>query len=172
MFGRFKSLSSLGNLRYKCTTCDKVHKGLPDLGYDAPAYWHGEKDHGTSRLNSDLCVLNDRDFFLRALLEIPIKETRDRLGWGVWSSVSRENFDRYASGDESGSYFGWLSNSLPGYEETLHLKCSLQLQGASLRPLIDLEPSDHQLSIDQRDGIGVERALELIELTGIRILSV
>ena len=74
MFGRFKSLSKLSNLRYKCATCDKVHKGLPDLGFDAPIHWHGERESETSLLNTDFCVLDGRDFFLRALLEIPIRE--------------------------------------------------------------------------------------------------
>jgi hypothetical protein len=173
MFGRFKSLSKFSNLRYKCATCDKVHKGLPDLGFDAPIYWHGERESEDSVLNTDLCVLEGRDFFLRALLEIPIRESRERLGWGVWSSVSRENFNLYVSSKQSsGPFFGWFSNSPPGYEETLNLKCSLQQQKSGLRPLIDLEPTEHQLSIDQREGITVERALALIELSGIRILSV
>jgi len=173
MSQRFSTPTTVSRLRYKCTTCDKVHSGLPDLGFDAPLHWHGEHEPKTSMLNADLCVLNDQDFFLRALLEIPISETQERLGWGVWSSVSRQNFDLYAKGeDSSGSYFGWFSNNVPGYAETLNLKCLLRLRQPGLRPLVELEPTDHQLSIDQREGIAIERALELIELTGIRILSV
>ena len=173
MPGRFQSLTSLDRLRYKCTTCEKIHEGLPDLSYDAPFYWHGEHDAQTSRLGSDLCVLDGKDFFLRALLEIPIRQMPERLGWGIWSSISRQNFDLYATGDRSaGSYFGWFSNRLPGYDDTLNLKCALRLQDKGKRPLVELEPTGHQLSIDQRQGVTLERALELIELTGIRILSV
>jgi len=172
-FPQSLSPATLSSIRYKCATCEKIHDGLPDLGFDAPIYWHGKHDSKTSLLDSDLCVLNGKDFFLRALLEIPIPKSGERLGWGIWSSVSRDNFDLYAKGEQlSGSYFGWFSNHLPGYEDTVNLKCMLHLQDAGLRPLVELGATDHQLAIDQREGITVERALELIELSGIRILSV
>ena len=173
MSPRFSSPAKLSSLRYKCATCEEVHKGLPDLGFDAPIYWHGEHDPKTSLLNSDHCALNDKDFFLCALLEIPIAKSEERLGWLIWSSISRSNYDLHVKGEQlSGPYFGWFSNHLPGYEDTINLKCMLHLQEAGLRPLVELEPTDHQLSVDQREGISIERALELIELSGIRILSV
>ncbi|MBK1866533.1 DUF2199 domain-containing protein [Aestuariivirga sp. YIM B02566] len=164
------------SLRYKCASCEEIHSGLPDITFASPAYWKDGLDPETSRLTSDLCKIEDEDFFLRCLLEIPIRETNVSLGWGVWSSVSRANFDLYVaeydSDNPSGPFFGWFSNSLPGYAETLSLKCSLQPQNSGLRPILELEPADHQLAIDQRDGITVERALEFIELCGLRVLSV
>lgn len=149
---------------------------MPDITFASPAYWKDGLDPETSRLTSDLCKIEDEDFFLRCLLEIPICETSVSLGWGVWSSISRANFDlyiaEYDSDNPSGPFFGWFSNSLPGYAETLSLRCSLQPQNSGLRPILELEPADHQLAIDQRDGITVERALEFIELCGLRVLSV
>lgn len=164
-------------LRYKCTSCEELHSGLPDISYAAPIHWSDEAIPHGSYLDADICVIEDRDFFLRCLLEIPIRSTDTRLGWGVWSSVSRESFQLYrtdvAPGDDlPGPFFGWFSNRLPGYAETLNLKCSLSLRELNLRPMLELEPTDHPLAVDQREGITIERALELIELTGIRILSV
>jgi hypothetical protein len=178
MPGRFSSFSSFDNLRYKCATCEEVHQGLPGLGFSAPRYWSDNVDRKTSYLTADTCVIHETDFFLRGLLQVPIINTSGHLGWGVWSSASRKSFELYLSGEVLGDdhtgdpFFGWFSNSLPGYEETLSLKCSLTPQKSDLRPLIEIEPSSHQLSIDQREGITVERALEFVELSGIRILSV
>ena len=165
------------SLRYTCSSCEEVHSGLPDISYAAPAYWNDAVIQKGSQLDVDICVIEDRDFFLRCLLEIPIRESDHRLGWGIWSSVSRKSFDLYtaetAPGDDlPGPFFGWFSNSLPGYPETLSLKCSLSLPEPHLRPVIELEPTDHPLAVDQRQGITIERTLEFIELCGLRVLSV
>lgn len=55
--------------------------------------------------------------------------------------------------------FGWFSNSLPGYPETMNLKCHVQPRESGLRPIIELEPTDHPLSIQQREGIKFEEAV-------------
>jgi hypothetical protein len=56
--------------------------------------------------------------------------------------------------------FGWFSNSLPGYPETLNLKCSMYARTGGLRPLIELEATDHPLAIAQREGIPFSQAVE------------
>jgi hypothetical protein len=163
------------SLRYKCTSCDELHQGLPHLSYPAPEYWSDSLASETSFLTDDLCSIANEDFFIHCLLEIPIQDTPEVLTWGVWSSLARDNFKLYADGASAGlqtSMFGWFSNSLPSYPETLNLKCAVRPREAGLRPLIELEPTDHPLSLDQRQGITVERALEFLEATGIRVFSV
>jgi hypothetical protein len=160
-----------GIVRFTCSTCGRVHEGLPDLSFDAPIYYggvpEGERD-ARCTLSSDLCVIDDQDFFARGVLEVPIKGTEDVFGWGVWVSLSRPNFDRYvelfdaepAAGD--GPWFGWLSNRLPGYPETLNLRTHLHLRPSRQRPRIVLEPTDHPLAVHQREGIALEELLEII----------
>ena len=35
-------------------------------------------------------------------------------------------------------------------------------RGDGLRPAIELEPTDHPLAVDQRDGISLDRAWEIV----------
>jgi hypothetical protein len=88
--------------------------------------------------------------------------------WGVWVSLSQANYlrmlDRYETSDreEEPPYFGWLSTRIPVYEpSTLNLKTRVRTQPVGTRPLVEVEPSDHPLAVDQRDGIMVERVREI-----------
>src|SRR5262249_41970681 len=64
---------------------------------------------------------------------------------------------------EIGPFFGWLCTRLTCYREsTLLLKTMAQFRGNGLRPAIELEPTDHPLAVDQREGISLRRAWEFI----------
>lgn len=60
-------------------------------------------------------------------------------------------------------FFGWLSTALPLYPETLHLKTHVHTRLVGQRPFIELEPTDHPLAVEQRDGITMERVREIAE---------
>ena len=50
--------------------------------------------------------------------------------------------------------FGWLYVYLPTYEpSTLNLQTMVQTRPLGLRPLVELEPTDHPLAVEQREGI-------------------
>jgi hypothetical protein len=155
--------------RFKCTTCDLWHEGLPVMGFDRPLIAQGLPEEEEAKrlfLNSDLCVVDDKYFFVRCTLQIPIKGIDDIFGWGIWSSLSDTNFFRYQkhqNEDRSGwdPMFGYLSNRLPEYPDTLNLKLSVQPGGKGDRPTVLLEPTDHPLSLAQRDGMSLELALKI-----------
>ncbi|MEM7223561.1 MAG: DUF2199 domain-containing protein [Pseudomonadota bacterium] len=159
-------------LTYTCGCCGEVHKGLPDFGFDSPDfYWdvpETERDR-RSTLDNNFCSIDGEYFFVRCVLEIPIIGTEDSFGWGVWSSLSETNYKRYQdvfladqrSGE--GPYFGWLSNRLPFYPETLQLSQKVHPQDDNMRPLLELEPTDHPLAVDQREGMPMERAIEFAQ---------
>jgi hypothetical protein len=65
---------------------------------------------------------------------------------------------------EEPPYFGWLSNSIAGYPETLNLKTNVHTRSLDLRPTIELERTDHPLALEQHEGISAERLRELVEL--------
>ena len=65
-----------------------------------------------------------------------------------------------------GPWFGWFSNRLKGYPETLNLKCQVRPRSGRQRPLIELEPTDHPLAVEQRDGITLDRIFEIFALNG------
>ena len=77
-------------------------------------------------------------------------------------------FDRYVatlgrSSPPEGPYFGWLSNSVPGYPETLNLKTHVRFRENMLRPTIELEPTEHPLAVHQRGGISPEALQAIVE---------
>jgi hypothetical protein len=156
-----------------------VHQGIPlDWGFPAPAYWDEDRDTARGFLSPDYCAIprdaTAFDYFVRGVIEIPIldgeTEDEESFGIGVWVSLSEQNFKWFidradADRDNQGTpWFGWLSNSIPVYPETLNLKTNVHLRGPDWRPSIQLQPSDHPLARDQHDGISLARARELSAL--------
>jgi hypothetical protein len=161
----------MDEIRFKCTVCGKEHEGLPDLAFDSPIYYGQLPEDERERravLTSDTCVIDEEDFFVRACLAIPIKGKGALFVWGVWVSLSKHNFLRYAGflgkdpPSDEGPYFGWLSNRLPNYPDTLNLKTHLLLQSGRRRPQVELEPTDHPLSAQQREGVELTELLAIL----------
>lgn len=156
-------------MSYRCYICGQVHDDLPDIGFEMPDYAHHiprEERSERVELTSDTCVVGGEDFFIRGVLEIPVHDSPEPFGIGVWVSQKEANFRRYVEefdSDAIGPFFGWLSNEIGFYEEpTLSLKTMAHFRGGTLRPSIVLEPTEHPLSVDQRDGISLERAWEIV----------
>ncbi|MEV4296980.1 DUF2199 domain-containing protein [Microbispora rosea] len=158
---------------FRCSCCGGQHDELP-LSYrmPAPAFWSPEMAGATDcGLSSDQCVIEGKHFFVHGLIEIPVIDTAETFSWGVWVSLSRDNFERMGRlwetpGRESEPpYFGWLSSELPVYEpSTLNLKTNLHTRPVGQRPAVELEPTGHPLAVEQRTGITSARVRELAEL--------
>ena len=160
---------------YHCSTCGEYHLGLPfSYGSPAPAPYFDIPESERDRrvlISSDQCVIDDEHFFILGRLEIPVHDANEELfSWNVWVSLSEENFNRTAElwetkGREKESpYFGWLSTSLPCYDvDTFLLKTNVHTRPVGERPFIELEPTDHPLAIEQRNGITLERVQEIAE---------
>lgn len=171
---------------WSCVACGETHQGLIDLVCGKPAQWPGGEDKAPNSaldlsgnfLSEDFCVLEGQHFFVRAVLELPIRGSgRQRLGFGVWTTLSRENFERYIetfdSGDqdELGPWFGWFSDRLEGYPDTLNLKCQVHPASGRQRPRLTLEPTSHPLAVEQQSGITFDRLLEIYAIHGHNIRS-
>src|SRR5688572_1151082 len=143
----------LHDARWTCPCCNQSHAGVFDLAYDydKPDFWQGPTDKvsneaaltSTNFLSEDFCALDGEHFFVRCVLQIPIVGSDGRhFGFGVWSTVSATNFKKYIdtfdAGKQShlGPWFGWFSNRLNGYPDTLNLKCQVHLQDGRQRPYI------------------------------------
>jgi hypothetical protein len=160
--------------RWTCSKCGEEHEGVPlDWAYDEPIYWEGPRTRH-DWISEDLCVWTDdvgsRHYFIRGILPIPVVDGDERFAYGVWSSLSERSFQRVndlwddpARADEP-PYFGWLSNSLPGYEETLNLPLDVVTEALELRPTLRLHVGDHELIREQREGITMARVREIAEL--------
>ena len=155
---------------FKCASCDEWHDGIPALSAAAPLYYYGIPENERDRrcvLTADTCIVDSEYFFVRGCLEVPVHGLDQHFEWGVWVSLSRENFDMFEAlfdqhrRSDYGPFFGWLSASIEGYRETENLKTMVHLRDDGVRPYIELEPTDHPLAVEQRDGISVDRLTEI-----------
>jgi hypothetical protein len=51
-----------------------------------------------------------------------------------------------------------------GYPDTLNLKAHVHNRELGVVPFIELEPTDHPLAIEQREGITMERVKDIAQL--------
>jgi hypothetical protein len=154
---------------YRCATCGETHDGLPDVDYRWPdPYFDLPEAERSLRIKatSDTCLIDDRDFFIRGVIFIPIRNHTDYLGIGVWVSQKRENYQTYLDNfntAEIGPFFGWLSNRISFYKpDTWAIKTMAHFQGSIQRPLIKLEPVDHPIYRDYSEGITLDRAWSIV----------
>jgi hypothetical protein len=158
---------------FVCGTCGKYHSELPmEFGVDAPFLYYNipqEELESRCNLDSDLCSIDEQHFFIRGCLEIPVLDGNGPFAWGVWVSLSKENFKRTIElweidgREKELPYFGWLSTCVPLYANTLNLKTHVHTRVLGIRPFIELEPTDHPLVIEQRKGITMARVKEIAE---------
>ena len=156
-------------MKYRCHICGEEHKGLPDLGADRPdPFWMIPETQRAHRINitSDTCQIDNSQFYVRGVISLSIRGTDESLGIGVWVSHHPDNFKAYVEHPDSGNigpFFGWLATRLDFYrEETMGLKTMAHYQGGRLRPIIQVEPTNHPLAVDQQEGITFERACEIV----------
>jgi len=156
-------------LGYQCARCGEWHDELPlSYGSRAPDLWGPEAERDDqSELGEEQCVLADEHFFVRGRIVIPVVDYPEDFEWGVWVSLSRESFERMSELWESPerelepAYFGWLSTGIPVYQPTtLNLKTNVHSQIIGVRPVIEVEPTDHPLSAQQRNGISLDQVRE------------
>ena len=146
--------------------------------FDAPIYWDwldDEEQEARGSCNEDFCAMRDdageMARFVRGTIEIPIVDAAEAeeasFVIGAWSSLSEVSFEQVLEvqerdeGKEVGPWFGWLSNRIPVYPDTLNLETLVHYR-EGLRPVIEIKPGDHPLTRDAA-GIRLARALELAE---------
>jgi hypothetical protein len=109
----------------------------------------------------------EQHYFIRGLIEIPIIGTKQRFCYGVWTSLSVQSYQAataaYRDKVDGGPFFGWLSNRLPNYPDTLSLKTHVHVR-ADIRAAIELELTDHPLAVEQSEGITMDRVRQIISL--------
>jgi hypothetical protein len=182
-FGGKKRETVLDRLRggtWRCASCGFEHEGMFDLAAFAPDFWTGAETREPNRalrmdgdfLSEDFCVLGGDSFFVRCVIEIPVHGLTEKFGLGVWSSLSRTNFDLYIERFDDGDYAGlgpwtgWFSSSLVTFPDTLEQPCCVHPQLDRQRPVITLDDPDHPLSVAQDQGVSPERVLEIYAACG------
>ncbi|MGA9070589.1 MAG: DUF2199 domain-containing protein [Terracidiphilus sp.] len=178
------TFDDLSSLRWKCGSCDEWHLGpCLDIGYAQPFYWGKEhekeslwtnviprvvKRPSKTFIDQDYCAINDENFFVRGLIHLPIIGAAETFRWGVWGSLSRENFEMLLKMDgdpkrtELPRMFSWLSCRIAEYPDTLNLKMYAHIQEPGSRPHFHMEPTDHPLAQEYHHGITPERVKEIM----------
>lgn len=155
---------------FLCSGCGQVHRGMPALDAAAPlSYYTVPQDEREARcqLDSDACVIDGMEYYVRGCLEVPVHGESQPFSWGVWVSLSEKSFRQWVESYESekrshiGPFFGWLNAALKPYPDTVSLKTHVHLRDGFIRPFIELEPTDHPLAVEQREGISVDRVSQL-----------
>lgn len=166
------------NHAWTCGCCGKQFNTLPlDYACGAPDHWFQIPENerqSRGKLSSDDCIIDGKSFFVRGCLAIPIIGQEDRFVWGVWVSVSKDNFVRIHELwdapviEDEPPKFGLLCNNISVYPSTLNLKTNLHLRDGGRRPSIHLEPTDHPLAVEQRRGISIRRVEEIAAALSLR----
>ena len=155
---------------YTCTQCGKIHGDLPSIGFAEPFHYqilHEKDKEEIAVINDDLCRIeheDQTDYFIRAVLQIPILDHDETLDYGVWVSVSEKTFKAYFlqmenDQPEEKTYFGMLCNWIGGYKtDTIGLHMNVETQLGKIRPLLVPHESTHPLILDWENGISYEEA--------------
>lgn len=166
---------------WRCSCCGEWHHGVMDLAAGAPDPWPHEESYEPNSalrldgdfLSEDFCVLGGEDFFVRSVLEIPVRGLDRPWGFGCWTTLSRTNFDKYVGGfdnaqyEDDGPWFGWLANRLKIYfEDEVPISVDVFPQPARQRPRLVVQDADRPLAIAQGDGISAEDMLVLLRAYG------
>lgn len=165
-----------GIFAFHCKCCGELHEGSPSFGFSSPDHYASlseEQKQRMGELSSDFCSITHDEgtnYFVRAVLEVPIHGVKDPFLWSVWVSTSERSFNHYLetydSPVEGDGFFGWLCNSINLYPSDSPRPADVYVQSDGTRPKVVLHSSRNeadQLVIDQQHGITVERAQQLAE---------
>jgi len=141
------------------------------FGGEYPDYYFSvPPEERTTRIElaESLCVIDQKHYFHRGRITIPIHDHKEDLTFNVWTSISSENFGiRNSMWNDpervrNKPYFGWLQTLVPTYGNTLNLKTLAREQEVGLIPTIELIEEGHPLTLDQRNGISFDTAVKKV----------
>jgi hypothetical protein len=120
--------------------------------------------------SSDLCVIEGKRFFIRALLPLPVASREAPYCIGLWVEVTQAAFERvYALWDAEEQlteppFAAHIANEILVAAGSLGLEVELRLTGPDTRPDIILKPGSHPLYLEQAYGIDEHRIAEYTAL--------
>ncbi len=168
----------IGGSDTPCEVCQQVHRDLSRvLGTSAPDDWlavtPGERLE--AELTPDVCILpcgGSTRHFIRGHIQLPVVEPEpDVFVWSVWVEVDESSMSTIAQtwSDPNRAAIaplsGRLATELPYEQATRGLQITIYTRDPGMTPLLMTSGnSRHQLAAEQRDGIGLHRVAEFVEL--------
>lgn len=168
-------------MKIRCAACGQTHD-LSDMhvGYDKPDAWyaaHPDQREERWEIDADFAVLDGERFFIRGIVPVPV-HGEEEFAWGVWAAVGQAHYRRHEAhfddpdGDRGPPFAGRIANQLPGYPQTLGLAVTIRPGAGNRRPSFHVDDAAHPLAAEQRDGVRVERVLEMLSAALHRDLPV
>jgi hypothetical protein len=142
------------------------------FGCDVPDEYANltEEQKLEAQIADSQCFIPPNRYFLRCVLEIPIREHHEAFLWGLWVTVHEKDFkefdDYWSTAGKAlfvGPYKGRIANKIKEIysPSTMNLKCRIIVQPVGQRPLIIIEEPEHPLAVQQKFGIDKALAMEL-----------
>jgi hypothetical protein len=156
-------------MKYTCENCGQEHESWPALTFNAPLYYDtlsDEEKETIATIDSNFCTIkgtDQTDRFIKVTLVQSITDHCEDLAYDAWVSLSETSFNSYAetykSEAQDEGYFGFLSNRIPGYPDTLNIHMDVYPQAGNQRPIIEPhEDFDHPFVRDYYKGISKAEA--------------
>jgi hypothetical protein len=163
-------------------SCGEKHVGLFPVHMLTPAGWPGSKEYANDDdvkldgdfLSSNLCVSEGKYFAIRMRLPIQMQGAAPAaFMYTAWASLNRPDFEGYLDARRNKRLNNQtkaparLVNRISGYPDTVNLMGVAFQQEDGGQPLMlvlgqkDDKSESHPLVQEQRNGIGVDRMLEL-----------
>jgi len=159
---------------YRCSCCGKEFKQLPFcIGAEFPDYYFSvpeEEIENRVHFTKDLCVIDDEYFFIRGRINIPIIDYPESFAFNIWTTLSESSFMRVQElwnnpeRVNEPPYFGWLNTKIPTYNCSENIKTNVHTTSLEFIPEIKIIEENHQLKVDQDNGITLQKAFEILEV--------
>jgi hypothetical protein len=160
-------------MKYKCSKCGQEHEGRPAIAFDSPFHYNSLNDEdkkSIATLTGDFCVIkheDQTDRFIRTVIHQKVNDDCQTLDYGVWVSLSEKSYkdyyDNYDNENHVATYFGRISNILPGYEDTLSVEANVVLRGKIRPEVIPHDDQDNDFVTDYYNGIDKDAADERVK---------
>ena len=113
-------------------------------------------------------ALDGERFWVKAVLPLPVHAAPEPLVFGVWVEVEPAQLETMSDAWNRGTiherrYRGTLDMIVWPYRNALGLAVELEYGAPEDRPLAHVLGAEHELALDQRDGITLDRVRELAE---------
>lgn len=158
----------------KCPCCEKmVPVDTIELSFRRPdiiAVMDEKEREEKCSYTDDVYICEDRDFYVRCILPLPVHDKGEDYNLGVWVQVSENSFNRISElwddpeqADEP-PMEGLLANTVPLTEGSSNAKVLVQLTGPTTRPNVIVQDKNCSIYKEQTCGITIHRASEYSDL--------
>jgi len=169
-------------------SCGERHVGLFPVNMLTPAMWDGPKEYAPDAeirldrtfISESYCVWQGQNFAMRMRLPLQMRDASPAaFMYTVWAAVERADLEAYIAAKAQNTlrnearFKARLVSRIAGHHDTANLMGLAFQQEDGWPPLLLLAGTqpytnrpDHPLLQEQRQGIGLDRALELFAAYG------